>query len=132
MKSIILLADDDFDDAEIFEEALLRVKKETELIHCETGQAAFDHLQSNKDRLPDFVFLDINMPVLNGWQTLSKIKNTAEFKNIPVLMYSTSSSSSEKKVAMDLGAQAFISKPTDIADIVRIIENVIVANYSDL
>ncbi|GAA5025101.1 hypothetical protein GCM10011506_09340 [Marivirga lumbricoides] len=133
MRKIILLADDDFDDAEIFSEALQNVKSSAEFIHFETGQAAFDYLKSSKaEALPECIFLDINMPVLNGWQTLSKIKNSEGFNNIPVIMYTTSSSSSEKKIALDLGAEAFITKPTDISDLMKILKEVLAANYKDL
>lgn len=133
MRKIILLADDDFDDAEIFGEALNNVEASTQFIHFETGQKAFDYLKSSKaEALPEFIFLDINMPVLNGWQTLSKIKNSEGFNNIPVIMYTTSSSSSEKKIALDLGAEAFITKPTDIADLVKILKEVLAANFKGI
>ncbi len=126
MKKIILLADDDFDDAEIFSEALQKVKEPIEFLHFETGQAAFDFLISAEaEKLPHYIFLDINMPVLNGWQTLSKIKKHDDLNAIPVIMYTTSSSSNEKNVAIDLGAQAFITKPTDIGDLVKRLRDVI-------
>lgn len=131
MKKIILLADDDFDDAEIFSEALHKVGSPTEFIHFETGQAALDYLKS-AEVLPDYIFLDINMPVLNGWQTLTEIKNDEGLKDIPVIMYTTSSTSSEKKIATDLGAQAFITKPTDISDLVHILKKVLSSHFDDL
>jgi CheY-like chemotaxis protein len=61
--------------------------------------------------IPSIIFLDINMPGMNGWQCLTKLKANEQFKAIPVVMYSTSSYQHEIEKAFQLGALAFFTKP---------------------
>ena len=107
---IILLAEDDTDDRELFCEALLD-NDTSRTIHCtENGREAIDKLQQLSS-LPDMIFLDINMPVMNGWQCLKVLKEDDRYKNIPVVVYSSSSHQREKDIATDMGAANFFTKP---------------------
>lgn len=111
-KKIFLLADDDRDDTELFCEALSSIDQEV-VCHCATdGREALKVLQE-LDRKPDIIFLDINMPVMNGWQCLKEIKKTAVYKEIPVIVYSTSTHQREIDIARELGAFCFFTKPSN-------------------
>lgn len=105
-----LLIDDDSDDRELFSEALSLVEPE---IICEQAIDAEEGLARLKetDEAPDLIFLDINLPVMNGWQFLSKLKTEQGLNHIPVIMYSTSSNARDKKTALEMGALCFITKP---------------------
>ncbi|WP_109698705.1 response regulator [Chitinophaga deserti] len=109
----ILLVDDDTDDTEIFEEALGEINPGITFYKAENGQDAFDKMMQQDTALPDLIFLDVNMPGMNGWQFLSLIKQDAGYKDIPVLMYSTSSAKRDIDQAEQLGATGFLIKPAD-------------------
>jgi CheY-like chemotaxis protein len=111
MRKTILLADDDNDDAQIFKEALDEADCETIFLHAHTGASVFGLLE--KGPLPDLIFLDLNMPVMNGWQCLAKLKNSERYKQIPVVMYTTSSNPRDYEIATDLNAHGFITKPSN-------------------
>ena len=117
----ILLIDDDEDDHEIFLSAI----KELELpIHCTGMMEATKALAklAAKEIAPDVIFLDLNMPVMNGQQFLVEIKKNTALKNIPVIIFSTSSHFSTIQLVKELGAQHFITKPDKYADLVNILK----------
>ena len=127
MEKSILLVDDDIDDASIFCEAL-RVIDQKIVCYCATdGQDALDVLE-NIQR-PNIIFLDINMPRMNGWEFLRKMKCIDELKEIPVLVYSTSTQTNDINTALDLGALCFFAKPNKFSELKNILE--IVTNNLD-
>ena len=73
--------------------------------------------------IPQLIILDLNMPKLNGRQTLQWIKNQPELKHIPVIIYSTSLNPIEKDECLSLGAHAYIIKPISYRESVSIAEN---------
>src|SRR5882757_6709540 len=86
-----LLADDDADDKTLFCEALAEIDPGIVCHTAADGKEALAILSRRQSRKPDIIFLDINMPVMDGWQCLGKLKENSEHRNIPVIMYSTSS-----------------------------------------
>ncbi len=120
----ILLVDDDNSDAELFEEALQEVDASVTFTYAVDGCHALEILEESPD-VPDFIFLDINMPRMNGWECLGKLKGKAEYKDIPVIMYTTSSQQKEKDIATKLGAINFISKPSNFNELKAILKTVI-------
>lgn len=118
-----MLADDDNDDAQIFEEALDEAQCDTKFLHASTGANVFSLLE--KGPRPDLIFLDLNMPVMNGWQCLAKLKNSDGYKDIPVVMYSTSSNPRDYEIATDLNAHGFITKPSNPKILSKILKTVI-------
>ena len=132
MNRFFLLADDDHDDAELFSEALSTVDTSIKFHHVEDGQEVFQFLSNSKIEKPDVIFLDLNMPAMSGWQCLAKLKNDTALKNIPVVMYSTSSNPREKEIAIELGATGFVTKPTDFKVLTKILETINNNLVSDL
>lgn len=122
--SFFLLADDDHDDAELFNEALTTVNSSIQFHHVEDGKAVFEYLLEGKGSKPDVIFLDLNMPAMSGWQCLAKLKNDASLKEIPVIMYSTSSNPREKEIALELGAVGFVTKPTDFRILTQVLKTI--------
>lgn len=90
----ILWADDDVDDLMLVKEILLKNQRAYNIIEVRNGREALAYLQSAKEksRLPHLIVLDINMPVLDGKETLSIIKADEHLKHIPVVVFTTSSS----------------------------------------
>lgn len=119
-----LLADDDRDDAELFNEALSTISPSIKFLHVEDGHEVFQFLSASGNGKPDVIFLDLNMPAMSGWQCLAKLKNDIHLKDIPVIMYSTSSNPREKEIALELGAEGFVTKPTDFKVLTKILDAV--------
>jgi CheY-like chemotaxis protein len=106
----VLLIDDDTDDATLFKEALGEIGLEVHFEHFDDPKEALRHLLRTTDKLPYLNFLDINMPIISGGECLSQFKKTEHLKEIPVIMYTTSSQAREKQMAGDLGAAGYITK----------------------
>ncbi len=113
MQRSFLLTDDDTDDRELFAEALASIDPTIRCLFAEDGEAALNLLSQQQSEHPDIIFLDINMPVMDGWEVLTRLKQNNKFLHIPVMMYSTSSALRDMKIARDLGALCFITKPND-------------------
>ena len=111
-RKVILLADDDMDDRELFTEAITQINKNIAIHHAENGSQALNKLKELPTK-PDMIFLDINMPVMNGWECLKTIKEDQTYQHIPVVIYSSSSNHREKQIATDMGASLFFTKPND-------------------
>lgn len=122
--TFFLLADDDQDDAELFHEALNTVNASIKFHHVEDGRSVFQFLSNSESHKPDIIFLDLNMPAMSGWQCLAKLKNDIFLKEIPVVMYSTSSNPREKEIAMELGAVGFVTKPSDFKVLIQILDTI--------
>jgi len=112
MKKLFLVIDDDSDDREFFQEALSEIDETAQCVHAEDGVDGLHKLRG-MDETPDFIFLDLNMPRMDGWQCLTEIKKDDKLKDIPVIIFSTSSSQRDKDSTYSLGASYFLTKPTD-------------------
>jgi CheY-like chemotaxis protein len=128
-EKVILLADDDPDDAEMFSFLLKEVDPSVTLYHVHNGSAVFDYFKEQQNPIPTVIFLDINMPEMTGWQCLTALKSNTQTKNIPVLIYSTSAHPRDKQIASDLGAIAFITKPSDYQRLKKLL-TIITANLN--
>lgn len=122
----ILLIDDDLDDAVLFREALEEINPEIRFNHFEDGTDALQKLNL-ENSLPDLIFLDINMPVISGWECLDHFKRHSKFADIPIIMYTTSNQQKEKDIAEAMGAVDFITKPDDFRKLKEVLESKIKA-----
>jgi CheY-like chemotaxis protein len=120
MRSIYLI-DDDMDDVELFRDALEEVNPLVSLQFANDGHEAVYNLTTRAGALPDLVFLDISMPVFSGLQCLASFKESDQLKDLPVIMYTTSSNKREVRMARELGALAFVTKPNDFRLLKRIL-----------
>jgi CheY-like chemotaxis protein len=118
----ILLVEDDKDDQEFFIEALGEIEYPTLCDVANNGKEALDWLEKS-DILPDLIFMDIHMPVMNGIECLSEIKKNPKIKNVPVVVLTTETGQIE--ITRELGAKAFIKKPGDIKMLREKIEQMI-------
>ena len=105
--------DDDIDDRTIILDALEQLNA-GDLVTCaDNGETAIRLLDqyAASGNFPQLIVLDLNMPKMNGTETLRNLKMDLRFKNIPVVIYSTSVNPVEKEASMQLGAQSYITKP---------------------
>ena len=121
---VILLVDDDLDDTQLFCEAIEQIEPGATFVTAEDGVAAIEVL-NNVPKLPDVIFLDVNMPRMGGMEFLTKIKKSSLFKHIPVAMYSTAKTSEMELIAKRLGAAYYIRKPNSFDEIIYNINQVL-------
>jgi CheY-like chemotaxis protein len=107
----ILLVDDDLDDIQTFSDAVSELNPGMIVDYFEDGHRALLYIVRNRASLPDIIFLDINMPAIDGWECLKEFKQLAILQNIPIVMYSTANLQSTGISAADVGAAAFLMKP---------------------
>ena len=109
----ILLADDDPEDRSIIQDAMDENNRPGILQFAENGEQVLAILEKSLHSAggPCLIVLDLNMPKLNGTQTLRAIKNDERFRHISVIMYSTSINPLEKEKCMELGAHDYLTKP---------------------
>jgi CheY-like chemotaxis protein len=129
MNNTFLLADDDSDDANIFYEVLSKVDPSAIFLRAWDGKEALQLLEKSIEK-PNIIFLDINMPGMNGWECLATLKSSETYKSIPVIMYSTSAHKRERELAFKLGAHCLIEKPDDMNCLQMILETIII-NIND-
>lgn len=119
------LVDDDADDREIFTMALKNVNREAKCITADDCGQAVEKLRKDPDFKPDYIFLDINMPKMNGMECLSEIKKIARHDGVPVYMYSTSAEPQVAEESKRLGAADFIKKQVNIRELERILSGIL-------
>jgi CheY-like chemotaxis protein len=122
----VLLIDDDRDDADLFKEALFEINSAIVFRHYEDSKAGLQLLLERQTDLPDLIFLDINMPIVSGWQCLIEFKKAEHLKHIPVIMFTTSSQTREKEIADELGAEGFITKPNEYKALKELLSDVVI------
>jgi CheY-like chemotaxis protein len=105
------LIDDDLDDQEIFLMALQQLDGEIQCRVANDGLEGLKKLSEDLSFIPDYIFIDVNMPKMNGVQCLSGIKKLEHLKNVRLIMYSTSSDPRIVNIIKDLGADSFLVKP---------------------
>jgi len=121
---IILIVDDDDDDRALFSDAVKEVDENIKCISASDGHHALNLLRNETLALPDYIFLDLNMPRLSGKQCLAEIKKNSRLVNIPVIIYSTTRRPEDVEETKKLGALHFITKPTLFNEICNAITSV--------
>ena len=121
------LIDDDEDDQEIFEMAVREINDSIHCFFAGDGVKALEEL-SNEDFSPDCIFIDINMPRMNGIECLQKIKTIHRLEPVPVCMFSTSADPDIVSQSKRLGANDFIVKPASISVLTILLDRFINSN----
>ncbi len=104
-----------------FEEALEDLDLGTSFAHAPNGKEAIEILSDGRGRLPDIVFLDLNMPLMSGHECLERIRRDEGLKNLKVVIYSTSFDPVTVDFLHDIGANHYIRKPGAFKDLKRTI-----------
>jgi CheY-like chemotaxis protein len=125
-KHIILYADDDQDDQQLVIQAFEKYNHNVNIETASNGVEALKYLKnlSIYQQHPCLIILDINMPKMDGKETLMKIRQTDKLKDIPVVLFSTSASGKDKEFAHKWDAD-FISKPVTYTELISIADEFI-------
>ena len=126
---LITLADDDEDDRLFFTDAFDELKINTVVNTFKNGKELLDFLYHPESVLPNIIFLDLNMPILNGIECLKEIKKNQKFDNIAIAIYSTSSSDQDVENTFVLGANIYIKKPSDFNTLKKVLSEVVTINW---
>ncbi|WDF61808.1 response regulator [Flavobacterium sp. KACC 22758] len=120
----ILLIDDDPEDAEIFMEAVQKLNKGVKLQWAVNPQKVFNEMQS-AEQLPDLIFLDYNMPLINGGELLEKLKSNNRLSSIPVILISTPSEEFMKLKLEQNAIIKYFKKPNSYSELIAILDSIL-------
>ena len=119
----ILYAEDDYDDFMILSDAFKAYSENIELVRAENGLKVIDclkHMESDGG-YPGLIILDLNMPVMDGKETLIRIKSLEQYSNIPVVIFTTSSDVRDKRI-LEKYDVPFYTKPISYQDLKPMVE----------
>jgi CheY-like chemotaxis protein len=117
----ILLADDDPADCLLFKEALDELPVSARLTVVHNGEQVIEAISKRGAKLPDVLFLDLNMPRKNGFASLGEIKRNTRLQDLPVVIFSTTSELEAVKRVFRDAAHYYICKPVHFSDLKKVI-----------
>jgi response regulator RpfG family c-di-GMP phosphodiesterase len=107
----VFYTDDDPDDQEMFIDAIHEIADNVKVSTQKNGKELLNLLQTPPP-VPNIVFLDLNMPIKNGYEVLTEIKNIEHARNLPVIVFTTSDHAEAVEKTRQLGARLYVTKPT--------------------
>lgn len=117
----ILLADDDVEECFLFKSIVFKIAPDIQVQTVNDGDQVAEALLAKRT---DLLFLDLNMPCKNGIQCLQELKDDANYRSIPVIVYSTSASPLDINQAYGFGASLYIQKPAIYKDLLETLQQV--------
>ncbi|MFZ7114155.1 MAG: response regulator [Bacteroidota bacterium] len=129
MKAVdILLVEDNPGDVRLTQEALNEGRIANKLHVVNDGVEAIEFLsKTGKHRnaiIPDLILLDLNLPKMNGFEVLEKIKNDPELKLIPVIVLTTSQSDNDVHACYAMHVNCFVSKPVEYDSFMNVVKSI--------
>ena len=128
----LYLLDDDNDDLDFFCEAVQAIDKSIICVRATNSDASLKAFKLHDVPVPDMIFLDLNMPLVDGRQFLSEIKSINSYSHVPVIIYSTSSHDRDIAETRRLGASGFLTKPYSLDDLVVRLSDLITNHFQGL
>ena len=128
----IFIVDDDEDDKQLFIESAKEIDNSITCVTAGDGQEALKYLRDEHNPLPDYIFLDLRMPRINGKQCLEEIRKDKRLNHIPVFIYTTSRDVKDATEMRKNGAVHFISKPVDPNDVYYILSVILEEKWDTL
>lgn len=118
----VLLVDDDSEESYLFNEALEHANLNIHLSRAHDGNDLISYLVNKPT--PDLVFMDINMPYKDGLEALTEIRSNPKFKNLPLIIYSTTKNEDSINACYEKGADMFVIKPNDFDELMQVVKKV--------
>jgi CheY-like chemotaxis protein len=120
---MVYLVDDDIDDLEFVQEALVSNSYKGPVDTARNGRELLERLASGTSK-PDVIVLDLNMPLLDGFQALFHIKNNPQFNLIPVIILTASANREDETRCLALGCNSYFTKPTKIEEYMPLVSTI--------
>lgn len=124
----IFYTDDDAEDLEFFTEITSELGEHLNIVTQKNGKDLLHDLE-NPPPNPHIVFLDLNMPGISGFDVLEQLRNSDEYKNLPIIILSTSSDEQMIEKSRKLGANFYVPKPNDFSLLKKIIQHALNINW---
>lgn len=125
----VLLADDDAEDRELFQDVMQDIMPNVKITMAENGKKLIDLLKDGT--VPDIIFLDLNMPLKNGHECLTEIRNNTTWSTIPVIIYSTSRNPIDIDATFKSGANFYFPKPDSFKEFKSIMKKLLEFDVDD-
>lgn len=119
-KQYILLVDDDPDEFEFFQDALEKLPGQFDCGYAASAEAAFLLLGNIT---PDYIFMDMNMPAINGLECMAMLKKMKWLKDVPVYIYTTGYDEALHRLALEKGASGCLKKPSQPKLLLQMLRN---------
>lgn len=120
-KPVIIYAEDDFDDFDALKEALEQISHNYNLIHAKNGNELIAYLENEANEKLSLIVLDLNMPIMDGKQALQWLKQHPEHKEIPIMIFTTSSREEDIRLCKNYEC-TFFRKPTLYRDLLHVVQ----------
>jgi CheY-like chemotaxis protein len=120
----ILLVEDDQVDVMRITRALREIGVANQVVHRENGEDALNYLRDENSDKPCLIFLDLNMPIMNGIEFLQEMKKDGRIKRIPVVVLTTSDDQQDKLHSFNLGVAGHVAKPVDYRQFVDVMRSI--------
>ncbi|MGW4421430.1 response regulator transcription factor [Streptosporangium sp. NPDC004631] len=117
------------DDDEVIRQ-LIAVNLTLEGFQVETASDGQDCLKRVLDVMPDVITLDVMMPRLDGWMTATKLRGNEETRHIKVLLITARAQEDDRRRGMDIGVDAYLTKPFDPAELIQVVRDLALAAHS--
>jgi CheY-like chemotaxis protein len=119
MSKVVLLVEDDEDNRDLVGFVLARSRMDVNLAFAENGQEAIDKAFANP---PDLILMDMQMPVMDGWQAVPILKADGRTKDIPVIAFTAQAKPEDKIRAKKMGCSDYYTKPMDPEELLAMIK----------
>jgi DNA-binding response OmpR family regulator len=123
---IVFLAEDNPGDILLIKEAFSEADINVDFIIKMNGELATSYVKEievNYNNPPDLIILDLNLPFRNGFEILAEMKKSDKLKNIPAIIFTSSTNIEDKERALELGAAGYFSKPVNYMDYIHTVKN---------
>lgn len=118
------LADDDEDDRMLFKEALQEADPDVKVVEAQNGKELIENIKNADDLDDTVIVVDMNMPKMNGIETIKALRKDLELSDVPAVMLSTSDNPELKKKAIEAGATDFFTKPNSFVALIAIAKKI--------
>jgi CheY-like chemotaxis protein len=123
-KHSVFIVDDDADDRESIFDAFMENKHQQDYIFMKNGEQLMGHLASAPKVRPLLIMLDLNMPGMDGRDVLKELKSNESLSPIPIVVLTTSSSTTDRETSYRLGANCFLTKPDSYQKLLELTDSI--------
>jgi len=125
MNRTVILIDDDTDDLDFMQDSLVEVDGSIQCVPFERPEPAIELFAKDRLPVPDFIFMDMNMPGMGGEKSLLKLRTIDRLRDTPIIMVSTSMPAAQGNTLISEGATFTFQKPWRLRDYRRIIKKIL-------